>query len=105
MFPKIGGSIAVLSGLLLVIISDWAFKELWIWASIVVYILIQIVVIGIVAPQVKKISNWLDNTKSSSDSIIPVEQQAALANANKTLLIASLLGFILFALMVLKPLL
>ena len=105
LFPKIGGSIAVLSGLLLVAINDWAFSEFWIWGSIAIYVLIQIVVIGLVGPRVKKIGKWLNDYRGSSDAIIPQEQQAWLIRANNLMYVASFFGLVLFTFMVLKPLL
>ncbi|NIK79904.1 putative membrane protein [Paenibacillus castaneae] len=102
-FPKIGGSIAVLSGLLLVVISDWAFREFWIWGSIVMYVLIQIVVIGYVGPRLKKIVNWVKDYNGPSDAVVPQEQQAWLARANYLMYVASFFGLVLFTFMVLKP--
>lgn len=105
-FPKIGGSLAVLSGLLLVILSDaYVFSDFWIWGSITLYILIQIVVIGVVAPRTKRIADWLGSSDAASDAALPAEQAVLLSRANGLLYIATILGALLFVFMFMKPLL
>ncbi|WP_047984776.1 DUF2269 family protein [Ornithinibacillus californiensis] len=105
-FPKIGGSIAVLSGIALVIWSSWSFTEFWILGSILLYIGIQVVVIGFVAPITKELVHWVkeDNTLSDYEPL-PSEQSATLSKANRYYYIASCMGTLLFILMILKPIL
>jgi uncharacterized membrane protein len=58
-FPKIGGSIAMLSGFILFYTGDYgSFGELWILGSVLLYIFIQIIVIGFITPVSKKIHEF-----------------------------------------------
>jgi len=106
LFPKIGGSLAVLSGLLLVILSDaYVFQDFWVWGSITLYVLIQIVVIGVVAPRSKKVADWLASSDLAYDAALPAEQESWLRQANGLLYIATFMGVLLFVFMFMKPLL
>ncbi|MBB6674100.1 DUF2269 family protein [Cohnella nanjingensis] len=104
LFPKIGGSLAVLTGLALVFIGDYGrFMQLWIFGSLVLYILIQIIVIGFVAPAAKQLSTWLNDPSNRKADALPPEQQAFWMRANKLFWMASTLGTLLFAFMIMKP--
>ncbi|WP_313996626.1 DUF2269 family protein [uncultured Paenibacillus sp.] len=104
-FPKIGGSIAVLTGLLLVILYDYTFSSFWIYASLILYVLIQVVVIGIVAPQTKKLNAWSSQTSLSDSEALPAETASILKKSETFYTVASAMGVLLFALMILKPVL
>ncbi|MDT9027619.1 DUF2269 family protein [Rossellomorea yichunensis] len=59
-FPKIGGSIAVLTGLILFYTGDYgSFSQLWILGSVLLYIFIQIIFVGFITPVSKKINAWI----------------------------------------------
>ncbi|WP_239454115.1 DUF2269 family protein [Bacillus suaedaesalsae] len=57
-FPKIGGTLAVVTGIILVVVGNYGsfFTTLWLIGSLVIYILIQIVVIAIIDPKAKKLA-------------------------------------------------
>jgi uncharacterized membrane protein len=103
MFPKILGSLAVVTGILLAWLGDYGFKALWIYGGIVLYVIIQVVVIGFMVPASKKLN---DLAKSSSD---PAEQPfsgeiaAGVAKVDRLTWIASSLGVLLFLFMFFKP--
>ncbi|MCD9024748.1 DUF2269 family protein [Cohnella silvisoli] len=103
-FPKIGGSIAVVSGVALVVLSDWEFSDLWIWISLVLYVLIQVVAVGMLGPvmsQLMKILNGGDERPAAMDT--STNKTALLTKANRLYNTASFLGIVLFILMIVKP--
>jgi len=102
-FPKIGGTIAVLSGLLLLVLTDWKFLSFWIVASIVLYVAIQVVVIAIVSPVTKRLFQWVQATAQSDQESLPAEQSSMLNKANYWYYAASTMGTLIFILMILKP--
>ncbi|TBL80151.1 DUF2269 family protein [Paenibacillus thalictri] len=102
-FPKIGGTIAVLSGLLLVWLDGWEFVSFWILASLLLYIAIQVIAVGIMGPVMGRLSKELDGFVLTPEDEIPREPGSLLAKANRLYYSASVLGVVLFALMILKP--
>ncbi|WP_438447311.1 DUF2269 family protein [Gorillibacterium sp. sgz5001074] len=103
LFPKIGGSLAVLTGIVLVIVSDWSFKQLWITASLALYVLIQIVAVGLAAPKVKQLIGWVRETKLADSQALPSEQSALVARTNSLYWLTTVMGATLFMLMFYKP--
>ncbi|WP_127580218.1 DUF2269 family protein [Paenibacillus koleovorans] len=105
-FPKIGGSIAVLSGLLLFFLNDYygPFTQVWLLGSLILYILIQIVVIGLATPPARKLAAWLSDpaNKNVQDSL-PEEPKLLLHRVNGLFYLASGMGTLLFIFMILKP--
>ena len=103
-FPKIGGSLAVLSGLALIFLANYGpFTQLWLLGSLVLYILIQIIVIGFVAPRADRLAQWVFNPQNQNAATLPGEQQGLLRNVSTGHWIAATLGTLLFAFMILKP--
>lgn len=101
-FPKVGGTIAVLSGLALVIFGNYgSILQLWLIGALVIYILIQIVVIGLAAPVGKRLAGALQT--GSGDGPLSSEQTSLLAQLRTRHLIAIGLGVVLFIFMILKP--
>jgi len=105
LFPKIGGTLAVLSGLALVAVTGYAFSEPWIIISIGLYVVIQIIVIGFAAPLGKKLNEWIATTLEADTNPVPAAQSAQLARLNRFMSAASILGVLLFAMMFLRPML
>ncbi|THF83254.1 DUF2269 family protein [Cohnella fermenti] len=95
-FPKIGGTIAVLSGIALVVWTGWEFTDIWIAASIVLYVLIQVVAIGLLGPQVERLAKALDGGDGPAIASLVKE-------ANHLFNVVSVLGIVLILLMVVKP--
>ncbi|MHA6482806.1 DUF2269 family protein [Paenibacillus sp. strain BS8-2] len=103
-FPKIGGSIAVVSGVLLVALTGWSFAELWIVLSLLLYVVIQIIVVGLLSPQTAKLDQLLQSEEASSlEHTASVERTKLLSRINLLYDAASILGIVLLILMVLKP--
>jgi uncharacterized membrane protein len=104
-FPKIGGSIAVITGLFLFFAGEYgAFTQVWILGSLILYVLIQIIVIGYVTPASNKLKNWLDAPENAGvTGELTVEAQDLLNKMNSYFYLASVLGVTLFIFMILKP--
>ncbi|WP_164472620.1 DUF2269 family protein [Cohnella candidum] len=102
-FPKILGSLAVLSGLLLAWLGDYGFDQLWIYGAIAIYVIIQIVVIGFMAPAGQKLADTVFASAEPADRPVPHDIAARLSKVNKINWIATTLGIVLFLLMFFKP--
>jgi len=103
-FPKIGGSIAVITGILLISLNNYgSVTQIWILGSLILYVLIQILVIGFAAPAQKRVAQWLFDSANLSKSELPQEQRFHLSRANAMLYAASAMGLVLFVLMIIKP--
>jgi len=104
LFPKIGGTIAVLSGIVLYLIGNYgSFTQLWLIGSLVLYILIQIIVIGFITPKQKIIANWLNDEKNKEVEMLDLEILVAQKQVNTRFYFASALGVTLFIFMIIKP--
>ena len=103
-FPKIGGTIAVLSGLALIFMNDYGtFLQLWLIGSLVLYVLIQIIVVGFGSPLGKRLAAWVHNPDNANATVLPQEQRQLLTKYSNTMYVASALGFLLFVFMIVKP--
>ncbi|MCR8635222.1 DUF2269 domain-containing protein [Paenibacillus radicis (ex Xue et al. 2023)] len=104
-FPKIGGTIAVLSGVALVALSGWKFTDLWIWISLVLYVLIQVVAVGMLGPVMSQLIQVLngENGRSTDQDTSTNKAAILLSKANRLYNTASIMGIILILLMILKP--
>jgi uncharacterized membrane protein SirB2 len=104
-FPKIGGSISVLTGIALFLLGEYGpFTQIWLLGSLILYILIQIIVIGFITPSAKKVIEWLDLPENHELTGSPPEEiQSALVSIYRLFYLASSLGLLLFIFMILKP--
>jgi uncharacterized membrane protein SirB2 len=103
-FPKIGGSLAVLSGIVLYLIGDYGpFTQLWIIGSLVLYVLIQIIVIAFITPKQNKVYNWLFNEENKDAEFLDLEILKAQKQVHFLFYVASGMGVLLFIFMILKP--
>ncbi|MCA1064305.1 DUF2269 family protein [Rossellomorea sp. AcN35-11] len=104
-FPKIGGSIAVLTGFILFFTGDYGhFTQLWILGSVILYILIQLIVIALITPASKKINKWVSLPEHEHLTGAPPEEiQRYIVIIQRYFYLASSLGVLLFILMILKP--
>lgn len=104
LFPKIGGTLAVLSGLALFFVEDYgSFTQLWLIGSLILYIVIQIIVIGFVSPLIMKLEKWVDDPANHNLPVLPSPQASIQGTALNLLSLASVLGILLFVLMIMKP--
>lgn len=104
LFPKVGGTLAVLSGLLLFFAGSYGpFSQLWLIGSLVLYILIQVVMIGMVTPKIGELARWLFDPENIIATALPKEQEEQYIKIRLLLYAATSMGTVLFILMILKP--
>jgi hypothetical protein len=104
LFPKVGGTLAVISGLILYFAGDYGpFSQLWLFGSLLLYILIQVVMIGMVNPRLGELVRWLFNPENIMATVLPKEQEEVYAKVHSLLYAATGMGTILFILMIIKP--
>jgi len=81
-FPKIGGITLLVSGVLLMIVGKTGFSLLWLDLSLILFVVIEIIIIGFVEPRMKKIAEIVFSSKgdripdefvSSMKRIVPLE--------------------------------
>lgn len=102
-FPKIGGTLAVLTGILLVFFGNYDFMQLWLIGSLVLYIIIQVIVVGLMDPVQKKLAQWVMDPANANAEKLPAEQEKQLIKVNNLYYSASAVGVLLFIFMILKP--
>ena len=103
-FPKVGGPIAVLSGILLVSIYSYgSFGQLWLVGSLVLFVLIQILVVGVAGKQLKPVADWERDAAGQKDPVVPLQVEQALRRVGGTMWLAHALAVALFLLMIVKP--
>lgn len=103
-FPKVGGTLAVLSGLALIWRGQYGpVTQLWLLGSLLVYVLIQAVVLGYVLPRIGRLSTWVGSPAGLEAATVPGEQAAVLSGLHRAHLVVGALGLVLFTLMILKP--
>jgi hypothetical protein len=104
LFPKILGILAVVSGLILFNVGSYgSFIQLWAIGSLILYILIQIIVIGFIGRLSPHLEKWLVDPVSQSVQILPVEQIKLRNKLSNYLNVSSILVIVLFIFMILKP--
>lgn len=104
-FPKIGGSLAVLTGLTLILLNDYGpfFQTTWLIGSLILYICIQIVAAGFIPPRVKKLAEFLSKHDGDGNVNEDSDFRTNWSFVNRWMYVASGLGTILFIFMILKP--
>jgi uncharacterized membrane protein len=102
-FPKILGSLAVVSGIALAWAGDYGFKHLWIYGSLAVYVLVQIIVIGFMAPAARKLVVKVMSSQDAPEQRISDDISSEVDKVNRINYVATCLGVVLFLLMFFKP--
>jgi uncharacterized membrane protein len=103
-YPQIGGPVAVLSGVALVFsIDTHLFTQKWVIGSFALFVAVQVVVMAIAVPAMKKLAAWIAVPGNASATAFPSDAQAHYQRLRSAHMAASLLGTALFALMILKP--
>jgi uncharacterized membrane protein len=103
-FPKVGGSIAVLSGLALILLNDYGtFLQTWLIGSLILYILIQIVAAGVIPRKSKRLAELVESHSTGNGSTDEKEIRTHLHFVSNWMYVASTLGTLLFIFMILKP--
>ncbi|AWN23607.1 hypothetical protein DKM44_10510 [Deinococcus irradiatisoli] len=103
LFPKIGGTLAVLTGLLLVWQGHYgSLAQIWLLGSLLIYVMIQVLIVGFAVPRTKRLDAWLA-AEAGRAGTLPLLQLRLLREVYGLHLAAMALGIVLFALMILKP--
>lgn len=99
-FPKIGGITLIVTGILLMIIGKTGFALLWLNLSLLLFIVIEIIIIGFVEPGMKKIGSLV---MASEGEEIPPGFAAAMNKIAPLETAVHALTLIIIVLMVIKP--
>jgi len=102
LFPKVGGTLAVLSGLALVFGGGYGpITQAWLLGSLALYVVIQALIVGFVAPREKQLAATFAGSPGAA--LGDPAREVLLRQIGGLHLVALLLGTVLFALMILKP--
>jgi uncharacterized membrane protein len=99
-FPKIGGITLLVTGILLMIVSKIGFSLMWLNLSLLLFVIIEVIIIGFVEPRMKKVAQLV---MSSDGDNIPsgfADSMKRIAPLEGTV---HLLTFLIIILMVVKP--
>jgi uncharacterized membrane protein len=99
-FPKIGGITLLVTGILLMIVSKIGFSLMWLNLSLLLFVIIEVIIIGFVEPRMKKVAQLV---MSSEGDDIPsgfIDSMKRIAPLEGTVQILTILIIIL---MVVKP--
>ncbi|WP_428911703.1 DUF2269 family protein [Niallia sp. Krafla_26] len=100
LYPKIGGALLIITGLMMGFISPGYFKEIWFMGSIALYIIIEILIYGVIGSKMKKI---VPVVMTSVGEKIPEEYQLVAKSTAPIHMVASLLAIVIIILMSVKP--
>ncbi|GAA4875841.1 hypothetical protein GCM10023310_64410 [Paenibacillus vulneris] len=103
LFPNIGGSIAVISGIVLVALSPVRFLDLWIIGSLLLYVIIQILMFAVIRPKQGKLREMLDQPLLKDQEMLSEPLQLQVSALNRIQLVITVLSIVLFVFMLVKP--
>ena len=99
-FPKTGGITLIVTGLLLILVGKLGFSVLWLDLSFILFVIIEVMIIGIIQPKMKKIVQLV---MTSQGEELPEGYAAAMKRIMPFEGTVHLLTFFIIILMVLKP--
>jgi uncharacterized membrane protein len=104
-YPQVGGPVAVVSGIALVLATDThLFAQKWIVGSILLFVAIQVVIVAVAVPATKKLAAWTSQPQNADANVLSQEAEADYRRLRVAHTAAAILGTMLFGLMILKPL-
>jgi uncharacterized membrane protein len=105
LFPKLFGTVAVLSGLALFFTGSYgSFTQLWLLGTLLIFIAIEILVIGFMAPATKALLELTNEVQSADALKRPADPLLRLYGRVRKLHVWSgVLGLVIFILMIAKP--
>ncbi|MFD0681678.1 MULTISPECIES: DUF2269 family protein [unclassified Paenibacillus] len=104
MFPKMFGTIAVVSGLLLLWLGSYgSILQIWIMGTLILYVIIEVLIVGLLNPTVKKLQTSLTASEVSTDDQFPSLVSTMFSRVRNIHLWVSILSVFIFILMILKP--
>jgi uncharacterized membrane protein len=99
-FPKTGGITLIITGILLMILGKTGFSLLWLDLSLLLFIIIEIIIIGFVEPQMKKTAKLVMTCEGEGIPAGFADSMKKVAPLEGTV---HLLTFVVIILMVIKP--
>ncbi|SEB82989.1 DUF2269 family protein [Paenibacillus sp. GP183] len=99
-FPKIGGITLLITGILLMIVSKTGFSLMWLNLSLLLFVIIEVIIIGFVEPQMKKVTQLV---MSNEGDQIPSGFADSMKRITPLEGTVHVLTFLIIILMVLKP--
>ncbi|WP_188173820.1 DUF2269 family protein [Paenibacillus sedimenti] len=103
-FPKVFGTLAILSGLCLFWLGSYgSFLQIWIIGTLIVYIVIEVLIIGFLNPNAKKLHESLSMPDKTSHGAPPSSVTLMYLRVRNLHMWASVLSIIIFILMIIKP--
>lgn len=103
-FPKAFGTVAVVSGLLLFWLGSYgSIMQLWILGTLIVYVLIEVLIVGFLNPTARKLHASLQSADRTAGKELPSPIPQMYARVRNLHLWASVLSLFIFIFMILKP--
>ncbi|UUZ97479.1 DUF2269 domain-containing protein [Paenibacillus sp. P25] len=103
-FPKIFGTLAILSGLALFFLGSYGpFVQVWILGSLAVYVAIEILVIGFLNPATQKLLKLIGEPAAAAAEQPSAMLSSLYARVRNLHLWSGVLGLLIFILMIAKP--
>jgi uncharacterized membrane protein len=99
-FPKTGGITLIVTGILLMIIDKMGLSVLWLNLSLLFFIMIEVIIIGMVEPRLKKLTQLV---MSSEGEEIPDGYTTAMNKIAPLEAAVHVLTIVIIILMVVKP--
>ena len=103
-FPKIFGTIAVVSGLLLFFVGSYgSFAQIWILGALIAYVLIEVLIIGFVSPATQKLQQAMAGNNANPEQIASDVMERMYAHVRNLHAWAGIGSLVIFILMIVKP--
>ncbi len=99
-FPKTGGITLIVTGVLLMIVGKMGLTELWLNLSLLFFIIIEVIIIGMIEPRMRKITALV---MASEGEEIPQGYQASMSKIIPLEATVHVLTIVIIILMVVKP--
>lgn len=103
-FPKIFGTIALVSGLLLFFVGSYGpFAQTWILGALIAYVLLEALIIGFLNPATQRLQRALAGDPASPERIAADERDRLYARVRNSHAWAGIGSLVIFVLMIVKP--
>ena len=99
-FPKTGGITLIVTGVLLMIVGKMGLSELWLNLSLLFFIIIEVIIIGMIEPRMRKITALV---MASEGEEIPQGYQGSMNKIIPLEATVHVLTIVIIILMVVKP--
>lgn len=104
MFPKVFGTLAVLSGLLLIWLGSYgSILQIWLIGTLIIYAGLEVIVIGFLNPAAKILQAQLADLPHETDEPLPSLVARKYAHVRNLHTIVGAISLLIFILMIVKP--